>query len=553
MIKEKMLHQTGIVSLAAVLTMMVSGCVFGEETGDREECLITLSDDQIMVDGEEISVDSSSPVYAGAEIVYYQEGQGELYGEGDAQEEHSAKEASEHTVITITQPGTYRVSGSISKGQIAVDLGEESEDEKEAVVCLILDDADITCTVAPAVVVYHAYECGSDDTENAVRNVDTSEAGFRLVLADDSVNTVQGSHVAKIYKEGTTQEDINTGEAKKAYKFDAAMDSTVSFTINGEEAGNGILKVTADNEGISSNLHMTVNGGEIHISSADDAINTNEDGVSVFTINGGTIICDSGAGAEGDGIDSNGWIVINGGFVSACANGKSQDSGVDSDLGIYINGGTLLASRNMYDEVSEDSGQTFLVLNFAQTVEADQLLMLKNGEGEPMAAFYGTNDFQTLVFSSDILTEGDYTLYKVSSVTGEQQGNVYTDITEYTEEEQLQYSSDTMMGPGGGFRPFDGQLPEEMERGERPKGQELPEGVEPGERPRGQEPPEGMEPGEKPEGQEPPEGMEPGQRPEAAEALDGEEVSGESIFHVSGIRNTFSGISAIQSPEENLV
>ena len=69
MIKEKMLHQTGIVSLAAVLTMMVSGCVFGEETGDREECLITLSDDQIMVDGEEISVDSSSPVYAGAEIV----------------------------------------------------------------------------------------------------------------------------------------------------------------------------------------------------------------------------------------------------------------------------------------------------------------------------------------------------------------------------------------------------------------------------------------------------------------------------------------------------
>ena len=43
-----------------------------------EECKITLSDDGILVDGEAISTDSESAVYAGADIVYYKEGQDAL-------------------------------------------------------------------------------------------------------------------------------------------------------------------------------------------------------------------------------------------------------------------------------------------------------------------------------------------------------------------------------------------------------------------------------------------------------------------------------------------
>ncbi len=42
------------------------------------------------------------------------------------QEEHSADEAAAHTVVTIRQAGTYRVSGTLSAGQLAVDLGEDA-------------------------------------------------------------------------------------------------------------------------------------------------------------------------------------------------------------------------------------------------------------------------------------------------------------------------------------------------------------------------------------------------------------------------------------------
>ncbi len=449
--------------------------VYGESTS------IALSDDGITVGGEEISTDSSAVVYAGAEIVYYEEGQDETYGEGSEEDEHSKEEADQNTVITITQPGTYEVSGTISYGQIAIDLGEDSQKDPEAVVNLILNNVEINCSVAPAIVIYNAYECGSDDEESATPQVDTTKAGFNLILEAGSENTVNGSYVAKVYKDGTTQEDVENGNAKKKYKFDAAIDSNISFNI--ESGENGKLTVNGENEGISSCLHMTINGGEITINAGDDAINTNEDNVSVLTINGGIITCDSGLGDEGDGIDSNGYIVINGGYIIACANAKSQDSGVDSDKGIYINGGTILASGNMYDEVSSDSSQSFAVFGFTDTVKENELIMITDENDQPVAAFSAVNDYSIVVYSSPLLVEGTYHLYKVSSVTGDLNGSIYTNITDYQDAVMLQYSSNSLMGGSGmdmgGERPEmpdgeefqkpDGEMPE-MPSGEMPQG-----------------------------------------------------------------------------------
>ena len=106
--------------------------------------------------------------------------------------------------------------------------------------------------------------------------------------------------------------------------------------ISGGETGTGVLNIEAENEGLDSELHLTVNGGVINIRSGDDGINTNEDGVSVTTINGGVVNIVAGLGSEGDGIDSNGYLVINGGTVLASAN-PAADSGLDSDCGSYIN------------------------------------------------------------------------------------------------------------------------------------------------------------------------------------------------------------------------
>lgn len=445
---------------------------------------IVLDDNQILVDGAEASTEESSAVYVGADIVYYEEGQDETYGEGSKEDTHSAAEAAEHKVVTITQPGTYIVSGVLTAGQIAIDLGEGAKKNEEAVVNLVLDNVDLTCTVAPAIIVYKVYECGSDDADSAVKEVDTSQAGFNLILADNSDNTVSGSYVAKIYKEGTTREDVEEGNAKKQHKYDAAIESKMSFNINAGRIGNGRLTVNAEKEGIETQLHMTINGGSIRINANDDSLNAGEDSVSVITIHDGTIICDSGfgSGEEGDGIDSNGWIVINGGLFIACANARSMDSGLDSDLGIYINGGTVFGSGNMYDEVSEDSEQSFQVFSFAETIKANQLILMTDTEENPITAFRAVNDFTIAVYSSPQLEEGDCRLYKVSSVTGDLNGSIYTNITDYTDAVPLQYNDGKARGegPGGFGEGRKGEKPEgDMPGGEPPEGREKPEGTEP--------------------------------------------------------------------------
>lgn len=350
---------------------------------------------------------------------------------------------------------------------------------------------DITCTVAPAVIFYRVYECdtawvdydenGTEDYE-ATYAVDTSAAGANVIIADGTENTISGSYVAKIYKpESVTLSEDGTEvtDAKKLHKYDGAFYSKMSMNVSGGEAGDGILTIQAENEGLDSELHLTINGGDIRITSGDDGINTNEDGVSVTTINGGTLTVNvtGGMAGEGDGIDSNGWLVINGGTVIAAACATSADSGLDSDMGIYLNGGTVIASGSMLDEIAEDSAQTYAAFSFAQTQAGGETYSLKNESGETVLSCTPVNAFSQLLLSSPDLAEGTYTFW---------QG-----------ETQLAGAEGGGMGMGGGQG---GMQP--PQNGELPDGSTAPaDGETPPERPDGSEAPaDGQQPPEMPDG-----------------------------------------------------
>ena len=377
------------------------------ETPQDGSVAIVLSDEQITVDGEPVSSDESAAVYTANDIVFYPTGQDFTFGEGETADAHEQSEADAHTVIHITRPGTYRLSGKLSAGQVAVDLGEEAQEDPDGV--------DITCTVAPGVIFYNVYECGSSDAETASKDVDTSKAGANVIIADGSVNTVNGAYVAKIYKPGTvelSEDGTEVADAKKLHKYDAAFYSKMSMNISGDEKGDGVLNIHAKNEGLDSELHLTVNGGKINIVSGNDGINTNEDGVSVTTVNGGSlnILCDGSTG-EGDGIDSNGWLVINGGTVISAACATSGDAGIDSDMGIHLNGGTVVASGNMMDRI-EESDSTYAVFNFSQRQTGGSEYILKNESGEEVTRWTPANDFTYLVVSGDEVVPGTYSLWQ---------------------------------------------------------------------------------------------------------------------------------------------
>ena len=475
---------------------------------------IVLSDSAITVDGAAVTSDVESAVYTAKDIVYYESGKDFTYGEGSEADAHSQEEADAHTVVHITKPGTYSVSGTLSRGQIAVDLGEDAKEDPQAVVTLILNGVDITCEVAPAVIFYNVYECGSDDAETATKDVDTSAAGANVIIADGTTNTVNGSYVERIYKPESVvlnEDGTEVEDAKKLHKYDAAFYSKMTMNVNGDKKGTGVLNINADNEGLDSELHLTINGGNINIYSGNDGINTNEDGVSVTTVNGGTLtIKVTGKTGEGDGIDSNGWLVINGGTVIASACANSADAGIDSDMGIHINGGTVIASGHMLDSI-EENGQTYVVFNFMQGQEGSEVLKLKK-KGKAILETTPENDYSILVYSSPDLSEGTYTLWSDKTQLAGQAGS------------GMMGGFGMQMMPGGQM-PFDGgefEMPEGFEGGQMPEGFEggqMPEGFEGGQMPEGFEGgqmPEGFEGGQMPEGfagGQMPEGFEGGQMP----------------------------------------
>ena len=363
---------------------------------------IVLSANGITVDGE--PAEKSDCVSVGGEIIYYHEmdfyESGNDYGAGGDEDKHTEEEVSSYTLVTITKPGEYFIRGEM-KGQLAVDLGKEASENKNSKVTLILGGTDIRCEVAPAVIFYNVYECG--DEEKPVSEVDTSTAGATVVVADGSVNNLDGAYVAKIYKDNP--------EKKKLHKYDAALYSKMSMNIEGGSEGTGILNVDAENEGIDTEMHLTFNGGNINITAKNDGINTNEDGVSVVTINGGNISIKAGTGTEGDGIDSNGWVVINGGKLFAEGNHRASDSGIDADKEIFINGGTVVSYGSQNDYISGKSKAPFAQIVFDSVMEEKSKIRFVDSEGKGIE-IENEEEFYTLVVSGeDIVYNREYNLY----------------------------------------------------------------------------------------------------------------------------------------------
>lgn len=402
-----------IIGILVSIMFLLSACGKTGKEIQLDIVEIELGEDEICVNGIPIETSSDNAVYAAKDIVYYEDGTDFTYGEGSEKDAHGKEEALAHTVVHITEPGTYSLSGTLQLGQIAVDLGAEAKADPEAIVTLILNGVDITCEVAPAVIFYHVYECGSSDIDSASEKVDTSRAGANVIIADDTTNTINGSYVEKIYKPDSVvlnENKTEVVEAKKLHKYDGAFYSRMSMNINGEEKNSGILNINAKNEGLDSELHLTINGGNINIRSGNDGINTNEDGLSVTTVNGGTLsIQVTGETGEGDGIDSNGWLVINGGKVMAFACSDSQDAGIDSDMGIYINGGTVIASGHMLDRI--EGGQTYAVFSFSHKQNGNEMFCLKDKRDKVITEITLKNAYSVLVYSSSDLEEGTYSLW----------------------------------------------------------------------------------------------------------------------------------------------
>lgn len=310
---------------------------------------------------------------------------------------HSASDAYKNPVLHITEAGTYRLSGKWH-GQIWIEVGAKAQHQ----VGLILNGVEVSCDVAPALVFYKVYKWAEDNgyddqttlsANNLWRDLDDEmissdgyyEPGAIVEIADGTTNSFTGANVYRLLELCPKLDDddnpkysqvsgSNISEQEKMYKLDGAFHSRRTLVIGGGSAGTGKLTITSTTcEGLDSEMHMLVTGGNITVTAPDDGINVNEDYVSVFVMNDGNLTISS---TGGDGIDSNGWISFKGGKLNITAGSQSQNSageaGLDAENGVYIyddSAYTWTAVGSSTPGQDQQQQQTYSIIPVTETVQ----------------------------------------------------------------------------------------------------------------------------------------------------------------------------------------
>ena len=479
------------------------------------------------------------------------------------------------TVINVNTTGNIEFTGEITGGMIAVDTNERSGE-----INLILNNVkiDTDSKKAPAILVYNkdiTYTGCKVTIKTASNSKNYIEGGklkkVSLVGSDELANyTSKYSGESKTNYETYTKyygiytkeqinnilfakveadsEDLNDGDPYYFYKAAGAISSDIDLYFE----GTGYLEVKSKNkEGveIKGNLTLTGGTGDYVIYAEDDCLNTttdsktNKSARNTLNIDVKSLIAivDSGEDAdEGDSIDSNGTLIINGGLIIAIAH-PGQDAGLDSENGTYINGGTILATGDMYDEISNESKQNFMVLNFQNAQTADTLITLLNENEEAVMAYKTDRSYTNLVYSSPNLKEGTYYLYKGGEINGTETNGFYTSIENYTKGVQQGYSQTGNQGGMQGGMP--GNTPGQMPSGAPDAQQNKNQGNMPNEMP---------DVGQNENQRTMPNGMpEVGQNGNKINMQGINSAASNKEFKISGISNQFSRIADFTETSNN--
>ena len=390
--------------------------------------------------------------------------------------------------LNINTNGLVELSGSM-KGMIAVNSNNLEDD-----LTIILNgvEIDTDSKKAPAIYVYNKdvtysknkviielkentknYITGgklkkvslipSDELNNYTNKYsNTNKENYEILSKYYGIYTNSEINSILFAKVEADNEDLNDGDPVYFYKASGAISSDIDLTFQ----GSGSLEVISKNkEGIETKGNLTIGNknGDYVIKAMDDCLNTTTDSKEIsnarntLTIDVNSLYAIVLADAdEGDAIDSNGELIINGGKIVAIAKSGS-DAGIDSESGTFINKGMVLATGDMYDDVKSDSTQNFMVLSFSNQILENDIITLLDNENNVVFSYKTDRSYSNLIYSSNTLTNGSYSLYKNGVITGENEYGLYTSILNYEKGLNLGYTTKGQIGGMDGNKLNDNQ------------------------------------------------------------------------------------------------
>lgn len=238
--------------------------------------------------------------------------------------------ASPCTAVTISEAGTYILTGSASNAQVIIDA------DKETKIQLVLDNLTLSCKSSAPIY---------------VRNADK----VFITLADGSSNTL-----------ATTGEFV----AIDGNNIDAVIFSKDDLTLN----GSGSLTINSPyGHGIVSKDDLVVTGGTYTMTCTKHGLS----GKNSVRILGGTFdltVTKDGIHASNDDDENLGYIYIAGGTFTI----NSDDDGMHADSTLYIEDGTIDIQKS-YEGLE---GQTITIQDGdIDIVSSDDGINATNGSG----------------------------------------------------------------------------------------------------------------------------------------------------------------------------
>lgn len=286
---------------AAVMVITSAGC--SDATGSSEKNTVTTTKTNSAQNANtEIKADDLDVGYEETDstLITFSEQSAEISGEGAS---------ADGTTVTLSNAGTYILSGSCDNGRIIVNTAKDAE------VKLVFKGLSLTCT---------------DNAPVLISNADKAY----IILEDGTENVI------------TDGASYNTDENENT---DGAIFSKADLTIN----GGGKLTVNANyKHGIVSKDDLVITGGEISVNSASTALegkdsvkisdgdfnitagsnairstNAEDEGKGFISISGGKFTITAG----GDGIDAETLLTVDGGEFDITTGGGSENASMKAD------------------------------------------------------------------------------------------------------------------------------------------------------------------------------------------------------------------------------
>lgn len=224
--------------------------------------------------------------------------------------------------VTISASGSYTVDGSVTDGQILVNIPDTTADSDA--VSLYLQDVTMTSsTGAPCILGQSAKKlkltCSGENTLTdtaAEANADTSGVIYGdcdITVTKNSTGTLNITSSMNTAIRSKDDIKLNGGAVVINTDVDDTSDADAIRANNTLEVDGASVSITSSADGLkSSKEDVSILSGKVSIKAGNDAVQA----ATALNISGGTVIA---SGDRGFTLDENGTLVITGGDVLATA------------------------------------------------------------------------------------------------------------------------------------------------------------------------------------------------------------------------------------------